>query len=100
MLEGTAHQLDNAKPRLIATERFTHRSGGDHFNVAVSTVGVSMIVTGEKVSDSIIVEAREISIADFPRDVEVLIRFIRALKEIGNVLKNEDVRNVIAAGAF
>src|SRR6185312_8997503 len=79
------------------SQRFPHWSGRNHLYVPIAPVSVPVIVAGKDMRNAIFMKQPKISLAYRMRNVEILIRFVRALKEIRMMLKHKQMPDFIAA---
>src|SRR5450759_2137371 len=63
---------DHAEARFRAAERHAHRRAGHHFQIAVASQFVAVVVAGENLLDAVLVQQPQIALADRLRYVEIL----------------------------
>src|SRR5690348_7100352 len=90
----------NAKSGLASPHGHAYCSGRDHLEVPVTSRRVAVVVTGENIIHTVLVKQFEIVAPDRERDVEVLVRLVGSLQKIRNVLEDEDVLHLFAAGSL
>jgi hypothetical protein len=82
---------DHAQARLAAAERLADRATGDQVEISVLALFVPVIMAGEDVADTVLVQELEVSGAGFTGNVEVLIGRVSGFQEQRNVEEDEDL---------
>lgn len=91
MSDSVLPDFDDSKARWIIAKRPTDRARRDHFELAVPTVGISVVVAPEDGLDPCFFQEIEIDRAHPLVEVEIPIGFIGAFDKIGLMLEDEDM---------